>query len=558
MESAVDSSFIRQAIELADLNAVRVTLYHLTRDPVIKDLPMTADLDDAGRQLLIDKAVAWLEENAGPRTLPEPPEAELRALLDLATKEETPDLEFAARRDLPAFKDYPWAAEWTDGKPEIPKDFKVAIIGGGYSGIAMGVQLNLLGIPYVLLERESESGGTWNVNRYPDIRVDTSSLAYDYSFEKGYRWTEYFGRGPEVRKYLQYIAEKYGVAPNIRLNRELERATFDETRDVWMLEASTPEGSEIIEANVLVTAVGTFLNPKRPHFDGEETFEGQILHPARWPEDYDATGKRVAIIGNGSTGVQMLGAIAGDAEQVYVFQRTPQWISPRPNYGKAMEPEVHWLMDNFPGYWNWSRYMASAMLFETHDLLVPDDEWQAQGGGVNRLQDELRENLLAYIEAETGGRKDLIDRLIPDYPPYARRAVVDNGWYRALTRSNVELVTDGIARFTPKGIETVDERVREVDTIVTATGFEVAKYLAPTQFKGRGGLDLHEFWAADGPRAYMSMMVPSFPNFFTLYGPNSQPVSGGKMLSKNASAASRSSSRPTSATTRRSMRKAGS
>jgi 4-hydroxyacetophenone monooxygenase len=238
----------------------------------------------------------------------------------------------------------------------------------------------------------------------------------------------------------------------------------------------------------------------------------------------------VAVIGNGSTGVQLLAPVAAVADHVSVFQRTPQWISPRDKYGQLMEPEVLWLLDNFPGYWNWWRYMAIAALFQTHNFLVPDEEWKAQGGKFNPVNDKLRDDLTAYIKAQTGGRQDLIDKLIPDYAPFSRRPVVDNGWYKALTRDNVELITDGIARFTPKGIETDDGTVHEVDVIITATGFEVMKYLWPADYIGKGGLNVHDFWSKDGPRAYLSMMTPNFPNMFMIYGPNSQPLSGGTGL----------------------------
>ena len=333
-----------------------------------------------------------------------------------------------------------------------------------------------------------------------------------------------------MRGYLDHVSKKYGVYENTRFNRTLKKATFDENRNVWVLEVDAPDGLETVEANYIVNAVGTFANPRFPQFEGRETFEGDIVHPTRWPSDFDATGKRVAIIGNGSTGVQLLAPIAADAEQVFVFQRTPQWISPRDKYGKPVEPEVLWLIDNFPGYWNWWRYMAIAALFGTHNFLVPDEEWKAQGGKFNPLNDKMRDDLTAYIKAQTGGRQDLIDKLIPDYAPFSRRPVVDNGWYQALTRDNVDLVTDGIARFTPKGIETDDGTVHEVDVIITATGFEIMKYLWPADFIGKGGLNVHDFWSKDGPRAYLGMMTPNFPNMFMIYGPNSQPVSGGTGL----------------------------
>jgi 4-hydroxyacetophenone monooxygenase len=211
-----------------------------------------------------------------------------------------------------------------------------------------------------------------------------------------------------------------------------------------------------------------------------------------------------------------------------VFQRTPQWISPRDKYGKPMDAEISWLVGNFPGYWNWWRYMATAALFGIHDFQVPDEKWQAGGGKVNPMNDALRDTLTKYIHNETGGRQDLIDRLIPDYAPFSRRPVVDNGWYRALTRDNVELVCDDIVRLTPTGIETADGKRREIDVIVSATGFEITKYLWPARYVGRDGEDLHDMWdASDGPRAYIGMMVPRFPNMFMLYGPNSQPLSGG-------------------------------
>ena len=192
--TAVDDAFIRRAVELADLNAVRVTLYQHTHDPEIAALPVAAKLDDAGRELLITKAAAWLSEHAGPAVVEEPPEAELRALMNLATCEEMGDLEFAARRELPAFKDFPLMTEWTAGRPALPEGFRVAIVGSGFSGLATAVQLERLGVPYVVIERQPEPGGTWSINRYPDIRVDTISITYEFAFEKEYRWSEYFGR----------------------------------------------------------------------------------------------------------------------------------------------------------------------------------------------------------------------------------------------------------------------------------------------------------------------------------------------------------------------------
>ena len=525
----VDEAFIRRGVELADLNAVRVALYQHTHDPELLELPMALQLSDEQRELLVSKATAWLVDHAGPAALEEPPPDELRVLMNLATKEEMGDLEFEARRELPAFKDFPLMTEW-DGEPVIPDGFQVVIVGSGFSGLAAAVQMERLGIPYTVIERRPDAGGTWSINRYPDIRVDTISITYEFAFEKEYRWTEYFGKGPEVRGYLNMVSKKFGPYEHTRFGTEVQHATFDTERDVWVLDLMTPDGPDTIEANVVINAVGAFTNPNFPSFEGLDDFRGVVVHPSRWPEDLDLTGKRVGVVGNGSTGVQLLAPVAEVAEQVYVFQRTPQWISPRDKYGKPIEPEVLWLLDNFPGYWNWWRYMAIAALFGTHGFVTPDEEWKAKGGKVNAMNDQLRADLTAYIKAQTGGREDLIEKLIPDYAPFSRRPVVDNGWYRALTRDNVELVTDGIARLTPDGIETVDGTVRDVDVLITATGFHIVQYLWPASYIGADGTDIHDFWSKDGPRAYLSMMVPNYPNMFMLYGPNSQPLSGGTGL----------------------------
>lgn len=523
----VEREWIERAIELADLDAIRMTLYQLTGDPRF-DLPVAGQMSAEQKNFLKDEAVEWLIANAGPRDVPTPSEDEHRRLFNMALGKEEGDLEYNARKELTCFGDFPYYERWQGDAPKMPEGFRVAVIGSGFAGIGMGVQLDLLGIPYDVFERRPEPGGVWSINRYPDVRVDTISITYEFLFERDHQWSEYFARGSEVRSYLDYVSRKYGVHDKTRFAHDLKSAAFDESRNVWRLEFDTPDGPLIHEANVIVSASGLFATPNIPHFEGQDQFAGRIIHPSRWPDDVDLAGKRVAVIGNGSTGIQMLGAIAQQAVFTYAFQRTPQWISPRAKYGEAIEPETAWLLKNFPAYVNWWRLSALAGLFDTHQLMQTDLEWQASGGKVNRASDAMREELTQYIRQQTGGREDLIARLIPDYAPFSRRPVVDNGWYRTLTRDNVELVTEGIVSLTEKGILTADGKEHTVDVIVTATGFAVEKYLWPARYTGRNGVDLHDLWdQGDGARAYLGMMVPDFPNLFTLYGPNSQPLSGG-------------------------------
>lgn len=529
-DAAIDTAFIRRAVELADKEALRVALFQNSRDPEVGALPPYARMTDAQKALLADKAVAWLSANASGAVLPEPPLEDLRRLMTMVNGREITDVEFEARRDIPAFRDFPFAYQ-PDEKPRIPEGFRVVIIGSGPAGIVAGVQCELLGLPYVVLDRQAEAGGTWTINRYPDVRVDTPSITYEYSFEKLYPWKEHFNRGEDVRTYLEHVSRKYGVLANTRFRHDVKGAAFDEARNLWCIDVDTPEGARQLEANMVITACGTFANAQLPDIPGVEKFTGRIVHPSAWPADLDLAGKRVAVIGNGSTGVQLLSAIAEKAAQVTVVQRTPQWISPREKYGDPIEPEVAWLIGNLPAYWNWWRYTSTAPLFDFHLLQRVDREWQAQGGKVSKANDDVRAFLTSYIRQETGGREDLIHKLIPDYAPMSRRPVVDNGWYRALTRENVELLTGSVAAFTESGIVMADGTAREVDVVVSATGFDVLKYLWPARYKGLGGQDLHDFWdAGDGPRAYLSMMVPGFPNLFMLYGPNSQPLTGGTGL----------------------------
>lgn len=532
MKKNVDTAFIRRAVAASDLAALRVALYQATGDSELAEFGPVAALDEKDRARLVERAIHLLETRQGGFERRVPSDDEIRKLMDLVLGVPTRDEHFEVRKKFLAFTAYPFQFERPQGAAPVPSGFEVAIIGAGPAGISMAVQLGRLGIPYVLYERRSEIGGTWSIHKYPDIRVDTLSITYEFSFEDEYPWREYFARGEDVRAYLEFIVDKYGVREHIRLEHDLEDARFDEAGSTWHLTFHGPDGKRVErDVNAVVSAAGVFAKRKLPDIAGIDEFEGKILHPTQWTSDIEVQGKRVAIIGNGSTGVQLMAPVAEEAEHVSVFQRTPQWIATRPGYGREIEPEVRWLLDNVPGYWNWSRYTSIIGLMTWHeDFLIPDPEWEKKGGHITKKSEELRGFLIDYIKSQIGDRPDLLEKLIPNYAPMVRRPVVDNGWYKALTRDNVDLVTSGIVRLTKKGIETSDGKHHEVDLIVFATGFEVDQFLWPAAYHGRGGENLREYWAPHSPRALHGMMVPHFPNFFMLYGPNSQPVSGGVSL----------------------------
>jgi len=531
-------SFIERAVECADTNALRMALYQATRDAEIAAItpervfgPTTDAIvfSDEDTALIRAKAVEYLLSEPDESALPVPSRDEIVELLEMAEARTLGPDDLIMRHKLPAFSDLPYQAQW-HGEKVIPEGYHVAIVGAGFAGIAMGVQLANLGVPFTIYERRAEVGGVWSINTYPDVRVDTVSFTYEYAFEKKYPWTEYFARQSDVRAYIDHVARKYGVYEHIRFGSDITQARFDEPTQRWTLTVQGEESVTEVEANVVVAASGVFATPRELSVEGVSDFTGQIVHTARWNEDVEYAGKKVAVIGNGSTGVQLLSKIAEKAESVTVYQRTPQWISPRTNYGVPISDELQWLIQKMPFYWNWNKYVAGLATIDLRNVLMPDAEWIANGGQISKRNDMLREILVGYISAQVDGRQDLIDKLVPDYPPMTRRPVVDNNWYASLTRNNVELVTTPIARMTDTAIVTSDGEARETELVIAAVGFQTEKYIWPTQYFGLGGVTLEDVWTAQGAQAHLGMTVPGFPNMFMLYGPNSQPVASGAGL----------------------------
>ena len=534
-----DDAFIRSAIDQSNLNALRMALYQLTGDPELAAMEVepfairggalfTMVVAERDRARMKAKAFEMLKSlpAAPPRAVTK---ERARELMEMFGGEPLGEADFQYGYEELALEDFPREVRWNK-KPESERlnAFNLTIIGAGISGIAMGVQLERLGIPYQIIERQPGLGGTWWINDYPEARVDTSSFLYQFRFEKNYPWSEFFASRNETLKYLGHVARKYGVADKIRFSTELVNAKWDEAAALWRYTLRHPDGSEGAEqANVIVSAIGLFATPKLPDIAGIEDYRGAMFHTTAWNHDYDYAGKRVALIGNGSTGSQLMPRIAETAKSLTAFQRTPNWIQPVENYRGKITPEIRWLFDTVPYYWNWFGYSIFVAASSSQELQAHDRQWQKDGGRISEANDKVRIALTQYIHDKVGDDPELFKKCLPKYAPLARRLVVDNGWYDALRRDNVELVTDGIERFTPTGIRTTDGVERDFDMVILGAGFDVSRFLWPVQYEGRDGATLEKSWQNDGARSYLGMTMPGYPNFFMFYGPNGQPRSGG-------------------------------
>jgi 4-hydroxyacetophenone monooxygenase len=530
--------FLRRATELADPTVLRITLLQLTGDPKYERMELRTFSDRGGAYtgLALDEASTREVREDMFRLLvsgryraaeKKPDDATLRRLIDTFIGAPVNDRQFNYYKEELAFEEAPFTAEWNGARPRDAGERQVLVIGAGFSGVAVGVQLKRLGIPFTILERRHELGGTWSINRYPDARVDSNSFLYQYKFEKRFPWTEYYARQPEVRAYLEHVARKFGVLEHIRFDASVDGGRYDEAAGKWRLKVTENGRPRDLEADFVVSATGLFSNPLPLAVKGAERFAGTLVHSTKWTDEVAVQGKRVAIIGNGSTGVQMMARVAEAARELTVFQRTPQWITPTALYGDPIQPEVRWLLDQLPYYWNWFCFSRAVPYYSFASVQTIDDAWRAKGGQVSAKNDAMRAALTAYIEAQVQGRRDLIEKLVPPYPPMARRLIIDNGWYRALLRPNVKLETTPIREITRNGVVTEDGVEHPVDVIVSATGFSTTRYVHPAEYNGRGGRKLEDLWEAGGPRAYLGVCAPGFPNFFMMYGPNGQTRSSG-------------------------------
>ena len=412
----------------------------------------------------------------------------------------------------------------------------VAIIGAGASGLCAAIQLGKLGIPYTIFEKNAEVGGTWYENRYPGCAVDTPNHFYQFSFEPNNNWPNYFSQRDAIQAYLEYCADKYEVRKHIRFNTEVSSAVFDEATQTWSIQASQQTTdptahAEYIQANAVICAVGQLNRPAIPKLPGLEQYQGQVVHTAQWPEHIDMKGKKVALIGTGASAVQVGPAIAAQVESLAVLQRSGSWVVRRPNIDGVVSEDTKWVLNNVPFYAPWYRFQLfwafGDGLFEA---LKIDPTWQGGSESISAFNARLRESMMKHIRRELAGRDDLLKKVVPDFPPFGKRVLGDAGWYSMLKRDNVRLETGAIKQVHAKAVELEDGTLIEADILVMATGFQAGRMLWPMDIQGRGGVTIRQKWGDDDPRAFLGITAPEFPNFFMMYGPNTNIGHGGSAL----------------------------
>lgn len=539
-----DDATIRRALQDAHLPSLLPALAHLTGDlsllrdelrpnPALRMAEqggLTPEAQELARQLAFDAIVRF--RDGGCREAPAPSEDDVRRLMDFLTAGGCTDDYLPLLLEELAFKDEdPRAPAWHKDDLAPDRPFTIAVIGAGMSGILAGIRLRQAGVPFVIFEKNQDVGGTWFENSYPGARVDNQNHLYSYSFAQRKDWPFYFSTQAVLHDYFRRCAAEFGVREHVRFGTEVVSMDFDEARGSWTLCLRSAAGEEAFEANAVISAVGQLNRPHIPDIRGLSSFAGPSFHSAQWDHSVDLRGKRVAVIGNGASASQFIPVVAEQAAELRIFQRTPNWYMPVPNYHDPVPEGMRWLFTHIPHYAQWYRfwlfwYSCDAPL----EMARVDPNWPHKERSVGPMNDWARELMAGYLHDQFKDRPDLLEKVIPNYPPAAKRIVLDNGiWPATLKRENVRLVTDPIAEITPSGLRTCDGEDHPADVIIFGTGFQASRFLTPMKVRGRGGVDLHEQWNGDA-RAYMGITIPSFPNLFLMYGPNTNIVVNGSIV----------------------------
>jgi 4-hydroxyacetophenone monooxygenase len=539
--SAADEQQFAAAIAVANIPTLLMVLVQLTGDTRWLEAPYAparhvgmGDNDTGGldpslqaevRDAALEAIVAW---KAGrPAALPAPPEDMLVKMLSVAMAEHVPD-EYGAFTAAQLGQ-----TKFLEHKPfDVPEGFKALVIGAGVSGLCAAINLQAHGVPFELIERNPTVGGVWWENKYPGAGVDTPNHLYSFSFAS-YDWQKYFCLRDELHGYLEHVSSEFDVRKYIRFSTTVTRIAYQESSQTWTIETRDADGNiEYREANVVISAAGLFNPPIEPDIPGLDSWTGEKWHTARWPDDVTVAGKRVAIIGNGASCMQTAPEIQNDVESLTIYQRSNHWAAPFEQFRKEVPDPIRFLFNECPLYRDWYRVRLGWTFNDRiHAALHKDPNWEHPDRSLNAHNDAHRKYFTKYVVDELGDKADeLLPKVLPTYPPFGKRMLMDNGWYRMLRNPRVELVDDRIERIEGNTVIAEDGKAREADVLVLATGFDVLRLINTYETVGRSGRTLREVWEDDNAQAYLGTVVPDFPNFFMLYGPNLQPGHGGSLI----------------------------
>ncbi|MEV0247565.1 NAD(P)/FAD-dependent oxidoreductase [Nocardia sp. NPDC050712] len=395
--------------------------------------------------------------------------------------------------------------------PTAAPEYEVAVLGAGLGGLGAGAMLTRAGIDdFLIVEGTGALGGTWRDNVYPQVAVDVPSLAYQFSFDKYSQWTRVYAPGEEIRRYIEYFADKYALRERCRFDTTVERIEYDEDNRWWRVRTS----GGVITARYVISALGGLTEPKLPDIPGLDSFQGPVVHSARWPADLEVPGRRIAVIGTGASAVQIVPWLAEHAAATYVYQRTPIWVMPKADL--PIPRLARTALDRVPGLHTGLYLLMSAA---TEALMTLGAVYNRQ---LKPLTNAVQALGRLYLRTQVPDPR-LRARLTPHYGFGCKRPTMSNNYFRAFGRGGAELVTAPIEGVTATGIRTADGVHREVDAIVCATGFLVteAENMPKVPTIGRGGQDLGKFWEEQRLQAYEGNTVPGFPNLFQTFAPYS-------------------------------------
>jgi len=384
-----------------------------------------------------------------------------------------------------------------------PTHTRAAVVGSGFAGIGASIVLSRAGLDHVVLERADDLGGTWRDNRYPGCRCDVPSHLYSFSFAPNPEWSETYSLHDEIWAYLQRTARRYGVTRRILFGHEVQEAAWDDAEQRWRLTTSAGQRT----ADLLVLGYGPLAEPSIPDIPGLAAFRGPAFHSARWPQDHDLTGERVAVIGTGASAIQIVPAIQPSVAHLTLFQRTPPSVLP--HRSRRITDAERFVYRTFP----FTQRAVRRSVYWSRELLA------AALLGNGRLLD-LMERLARRSVARQVRDPELRARVMPGYRPGCKRLLPSNDWYPAIQQPNVDLVTEKVLRIGSDRIVTTEGTEVPVDTVVFATGFHVTDNPVIERVRGRDGRTLAQHWATTGLQAYLGTTVPAFPNLFLLAGPN--------------------------------------